>query len=212
MQNEKHKYTYRRNITVEFILLACARDGKEEGDIPGNTHFSPHLEVDVANTWVKDSTHEHIIHEVPRHADLLSAGDSPKVHPEADGEAVDDGHRHQVPEVVDDRCEREGTGKVQSGSGEHRDIEAGKSVAVVHERLVAERRHRESFLLVARNDERDKELEEKESRVDFPCISVRARILDIEDMSDLRYGRERRVTHNANVLPHLVQERLDVIQ
>ena len=102
----KHR-THRGDIAILFILVATSRYGQEENDDPRNTNFSPHLQVNRADTGVQTSTHKNVINEVPRHADLVPSSDRNKVRPERHGETVNHGDGHDMTIVVNDFGETE---------------------------------------------------------------------------------------------------------
>ena len=66
---------------------------------------------------------------------------------------------------------------METGSGDHSNVEARQSIAVVHEGLIAQGGDRETLLLVSRNNEGDSELKEEKSGVDFPSVRIRTCIL-----------------------------------
>ena len=70
---------------------------------------------------------------------------------------------------------------MQAGSGEERGVHAYKSIAIVHQGLVAERRHWKPLLLVSPwHDVGQEELMDHESGVYLPGIPIRRSILYIK--------------------------------
>lgn len=114
--------TYWSDITILFVLFACPRYSKEEDNVPWDTNFSPHLQVNVSDTGVQYCSHENIIYEVPRHTNLLSSSNSIKVHPKTDGKAIDVRNSHEVAIVVNDGSEAKGICEVEGSSGNHCDV------------------------------------------------------------------------------------------
>jgi len=157
--------------------MATTRDGQKEDNDPRNANLCPHLEVNRANARVQASAHKDVIYEIARHANLVTSCDSEEIHPKGDRETVDHRHRHDMTVVVDNFCESENAVVVEYGSSDHRDVDGPEGIAVVHQRLVTERRDGESLLLVAWHDPGKEELIDDETSVNFPGIGIRASIL-----------------------------------
>ncbi len=169
--------THRSHVSVLLILLTCARDRDKEHQDPRDSDLEPHLQVNRTNTRVQAGTHEDVVNEVARHANLVSSRDSEEVHPERHAEADDHRDSHEMTEVVDDGLETDDSGVLQNSSDRPGDIDAADSVAFVHEGFVPEGRDGETFLHVTGDDTSECELESHESEVRLPRVGIGACIL-----------------------------------
>lgn len=129
--------THRCDISILLILLTCSRDGKHEASYPWNPNLQPHFQVHRAHTRIQASTHEIIVEEIPRHSDLLVAGDCDDVGSKTDTKPVDHSDGHEMPIIVDDFGETESTSGMKDDGGDHGYVEASNGVAVIHEGFVA---------------------------------------------------------------------------
>lgn len=82
------KRIYRCNISILFVLFACAGDGQKKDNDPRNADFSPHLQVDRSKTGVEASTHKIVVEKVSGHANLGTGEDSIKVGDKGDTEPI----------------------------------------------------------------------------------------------------------------------------
>lgn len=83
-----------------------------------------------------------------------------------------------MPVIVDDFREPEYVEVVQGCRSDKGRVKTAQRVAVVHESLVVERWHWETFLLIAGKDPCNEELEEKVASIDFPRVCIWAGILE----------------------------------
>lgn len=157
--------------------MTASRHGQEENDDPRNANFSPHLQVNGTNTGVQTSTHENVIHEAPRHANLVPGCDRNEIHSEGHSKTVNHGNGHDVAIVVNDFSETENVVVVQSSSSQHGCVERVEGIAVIREGLIPKRRYRKTFLLIAWHNPREKELIDHEAGIDFPRVCIGACIL-----------------------------------
>ena len=98
---------YRCNISILFILLAATRNCKEEHNDPRDADFTLHLEVNAINARVEACTHEVIIEEIARSADLSVSKDGVKICSKSNTEAIDHSYGHEMAVIVDDFGEAE---------------------------------------------------------------------------------------------------------
>lgn len=131
-------WTHGSHITVLFVLMAATRDGQKEDDDPGNANLRPHFQVNRTNTRVEAGTHEDIVYETPRHANLVSTRDGDKVDTKGHRKPIYDRHRHYMTIVIDDVSQAEDVKVMKDGSGDHGGVDRPESIAVVHKSFVAE--------------------------------------------------------------------------
>src|SRR6267154_737200 len=99
--------THGSDIAIRFVLVATTGHGQEENNDPRNADLSPHLQINRANTGVQTGSHENVVEEVPRHADLVPGCDGNEIRAEGDSKTVNHGNRHDMTVVVDDFGETE---------------------------------------------------------------------------------------------------------
>lgn len=111
-----------RDIAIRLVLPSRGTHGKKQENIPRETNFKEHLEVqDAEHPRVELRTHEEVVDRVPRHAMLRAASQRREVRNERNQNARKDGDTKQRSEFIDDGVQLENTremeGQCQRNSG-----------------------------------------------------------------------------------------------
>lgn len=130
-----HEASGSGDIATGFVLFEEARKRNVEQNGPGNADLGPHLEINMADTRVQDSTHEVVIEEVARHAVLGAIDHAANVDEGGHGEAPDNGDGHNATEIVDNLGQTEDMSDVENSGDDQSQVPGGEAVAEVLELL-----------------------------------------------------------------------------
>lgn len=168
---------YRCHVAIDLVLLASTGNSDEEKQDPRDANLQPHLEVHRSEAGVETGTHEEVIGKIPRHADLLATPNGDEISCKAHSKPDDHRNSHEFTKVIDDLSEAENMSPVQDSDRDQSSVPAGKSIAVIHKRLVSKRRYGEALLLISRHDEGQQQLESHERAVHRESVWRGERVL-----------------------------------
>lgn len=147
---------------VQLVLFADGshRDRKQQS--PTDANFAKHFYVDRPDPRVQCRTHEVVVDPVTAHTVVVAKD----VHDQGEREARDRRDRQQGSVQVDDLGQFEQVEVVRECDERDRRVDARVGVAVVRERLAAERTDGQALLRDAGQDERERELDREERQVE----------------------------------------------
>lgn len=89
--SKDHEESRGSDVSAGFILLDQTGERNEEKHRPGHTGFSPHFQINVANTRIQAGTHKIIVEEVTRHTVMFAHNAANDIDECSHSEAPDNG-------------------------------------------------------------------------------------------------------------------------
>lgn len=172
--SEDKETHFLRNIAVVLVLPGCGCARQEKEDVPWNTDFEKHLEVeDAEHTWVELGAHEEVVEEGAGHAVFGSSEKRGEVRSNGDEEAGDDGDGHNWSKLVEDGVEWENSGDVENSGEGQSGVHTPHTRAVVRQLDIVLKRQRLSMSPNTRQETITRHLKDSKHPINDPSLCAR---------------------------------------